>query len=221
MTGAKSGQTRDRILFAAAEVLSNKGYSATRLSEIAATADLRAPAVYYYFASRHELIAEVMTVGQARLREHVVSALDCLPADTDPLGRLCAAAAAHLEVELELSHFATAVTRNTGQLPDDIRARLRDDSRAYSRLWNRLIEDAYQAGQVRDDLNRRAAVKLVMSALNGAPEWWDRSQGPLSDLMSTAESLIRHGLGRIPPSTNPLPDTHAPEAGELTKEPIT
>lgn len=219
MTSTKSVPTRDRILFAAAEVLSNKGYSATRLSEIAATAELRAPAVYYYFPSRHELIAEVMTVGQARLREHVVTALDNLAPDTEPLERLCTAAAAHLEVELELSHFATAVTRNTGQLPEDIRARLRDDSRAYSRLWNQLIDAAYDAGQIREDLNRRATVKLVMGALNGTPEWWDRSQGPLSDLVATTQSLIRHGLGQVPQSTIPVIPTRVPGAGESAKDP--
>ncbi len=198
MISSKSETTRERILFSAAEVLSRKGYSATRLGEIAAGADLRAPAVYYYFSSRHELISEVMAVGQSRLREHVMDALQELPSDVAPIDRICAAAAAHLEVELELSHFAMAVTRNTGQLPDDIHARLREESRAYSALWRALIENAYNAGQIRDDLDRRAAIKLVLGALNGAPEWWNRSRGPLADLISTAQSVIKYGLGKAP-----------------------
>lgn len=209
MTGTKSESTRERILFAAAEVLSNKGYSATRLNEIAATADLRAPAVYYYFSSRHELIAEVMAVGQARLREHVVAALADLSPETGPLDRLCAAAAAHLEVGLELSHFVTAVTRNTGQLPEDVRARLRDDSRAYSQLWRELIESAHDAGQIRDDLDRRAVVKLVMGALNSTPEWWQRSEGSLAQLISTVQSMLRHGLGAVPRPDSPPGQSHA------------
>lgn len=199
--GGKSEATRERILFATAKVLSRKGYSATRLSDIAATANLRAPAVYYYFASRHDLISEVMAAGQARLREYVVSVLEALPAETDPMNRICAAAAAHLEVELELSDFATAVTRNTGQLPDDIRARLREDSQAYSRLWRELIESAHHAGQVRADLDRRAAIKLIMRALNWTPEWWNHSQGSIDELIATMQSLIRHGLG---PITDPV-----------------
>ncbi|AII10957.1 TetR/AcrR family transcriptional regulator [Rhodococcus opacus] len=197
MSSSKSEATRERILFAAAEVLSRKGFSATRLGEIAAAADLRTPAIYYYFPSRHELISEVMAVGQSRLREHVTNALAELSPDVTPMDRICAAAAAHLEVELELSHFSTAVTRNTGQLPDDIHTRLRDDSRAYSALWRELIENAHEAGQI-DDLDRRAAIKLVMGALNWTPEWWNRSQGSLADLVATAQSLIRHGLGPVP-----------------------
>lgn len=195
MSSGKSEATRERILFAAAQVLSHRGYSATKLSEIAAAADLRAPAIYYYFDSRHDLISEVMAVGQSRLCEYVTTALDQLPPETEPIEQICAAAAAHLEVALELSDFATAVTRNTGQLPDDIRARLRDDSRAYSKLWRELIERAHEAGQIRPDLNRRTAIKLVMGALNWTPEWWRPSDGNLDELVDTAQSLIRHGLG--------------------------
>lgn len=201
MSGDRSETTRERILFAAAQVLSRRGYSATKLNEIASLADLRAPAIYYYFDSRHELISEVMAVGQSRLREHVTAALLELPPQTDPLEIICAAAAAHLEVALELSDFATAVTRNTGQLPDDIRARLREESRAYSTLWSELIEQAHDAGQIRSDLNRRSAIKLVMGALNWTPEWWHRSDDDLSELVSTAQSLIRHGLG-VPQEVN-------------------
>lgn len=192
----KSEATRERLLFAAAEVLSRKGYSETRLVDIAEAAGLRAPAMYYYFSSRHDLIAEVMTVGQSRLREHVFTALEALPSDTDPMDRICTAVAAHLEVELELSHFATAVTRNTGQLPDDIRQRLREDGRAYSDLWRELIQQAHSTGQIRPELDLRAARKLVIGALNWTPEWWRRSDGALLDLIATAQSIVRHGLGR-------------------------
>lgn len=139
---AKSSKTRERILSAAAQVLSVKGYSETRLSDIAEIAELRAPAVYYYFASRDELISEVMAVGQHRLREHVESALSALPEDTEPMDRICVAVQAHLQVELELSDFATAVTRNLGQLPDEARSRLRAEGGEYITLWRQLLEQA-------------------------------------------------------------------------------
>lgn len=196
-SGRKSEATQERLLFAAAEVLSRKGVSETRLTDIAEVAGLRAPAVYYYFASRYELISEVMSVGQTRLREHVAAVLDALPAETNPMDRICAAVAAHLEVELELSNFATAVTRNTGQLPDSIRERLRKDSHAYSTLWRELMDAAFTAGQIRADLDLRTARKLVIGALNWAPEWWRGSDGSLADLVATTQSLVRHGLSPV------------------------
>ncbi|MBH0776733.1 TetR/AcrR family transcriptional regulator [Nocardia bovistercoris] len=212
--GADSGpDTRARILAAAAKVLSTKGYSETRLADIAVLAELRAPAVYYYFASRDELIAEVMAVGQHRLRSHVESALAALPAETGPMDRICAAIEAHLGVELHLSDFATAVTRNLGQLPDDIRDRLRAESGAYNALWRDLLDAARAAGVVRPDLDLAAARMLLMGALNWTPEWWNPRVGPLTTLVVTAQCLVRHGLG-LPGAGQPEPDASPTTEGE-------
>ena len=56
--GSKSARTRDRILDAAAHVLSRKGYAGTRLTDVADRAAIQAPAIYYYFPSRDDLIEE-------------------------------------------------------------------------------------------------------------------------------------------------------------------
>ena len=69
-TGSKSARTRERILDAAAHVLSRKGYAGTRLSDVADQAEIQAPAIYYYFPSRDDLIEEVMWSGIAHMREH-------------------------------------------------------------------------------------------------------------------------------------------------------
>lgn len=189
---AESATTRERILVAAARVLSMKGYSETRLSDIAELAELRSPAIYHYFDSREALIAEVMAVGQRRLREHVESALYAHMAATE---RICHAVRAHLQVELQLSEFATAVTRNLGQLPGDMRDHLRDEGGEYILLWRRLLEEARHAGAIRPDLDLGAARMLIMGALNWTPEWWDPEQGPLSTVIETAQNLVCHGLG--------------------------
>lgn len=197
-----SPATRDRILAAAARILSEKGYSGTRLTDIAQYAGLRAPALYYYFSSREALIGEVMAVGQLRLREHVEQALDALPPDTRPMDRIAAAVRAHLEVELQLSEFATAVTRNLGQLPDSVRGPLRSASSEYIALWRGLLESARACGEIRPGLDLRAARMLVMGALNWTPEWWNPRLGPLDGVIETAQSLVRHGLG----TRRPCPD---------------
>ena len=68
---SKSARTRSRILNAAAHVLSVKGYAGTRLSDVAEYAELQAPAIYYYFPSREDLIEEVMYAGIADMRRHL------------------------------------------------------------------------------------------------------------------------------------------------------
>lgn len=191
---AKSSRTRERILDAAAHVLSKKGYSGTRLGDIAEQAQLQAPAIYYYWPSREALIEEVMWVGLQRLHQYVTETLESLPADTPPMDRISTAIEAHLQVALELSDFATAIIRNSGQIPEEIRTRQSSEDAKYGTLWRGLIRDADAAGEIRADLDPRTAQRLVIGALNWAAEWWDPARDSIGVTVSTAQSLVRHGL---------------------------
>jgi len=193
-TASKSSRTRERILDAAAHVLSRKGYAGTRLGDIADQAQLQAPAIYYYFGSREELIEEVMWTGAQRVREHVTKVLDELPDDTSPMDRICAAVEAHLHLELELSDFATALIRNSGQMPEHLRTRQLAEEAAYGKLWRTLIRDLDEEGQLRPDLDPRTAQLLVIGALNWAAEWWNPKRDTYETVLRTAQSLVRHGL---------------------------
>lgn len=191
---SKSARTRARILDAAAHVLSSKGFAGTRLSDVAEHADIQAPAIYYYFASREDLIEEVMYCGVAELRKHVQEALDRLPPETSPLDRIMAAVEAHLRHELEISDYATASIRNSGQVPKHLRTRQLKEELSYGRVWRRLFDNALAEGQIRADLDPRYAQLLVLGALNWAAEWRDPRRDSVDSIVVNAQSLIRHGL---------------------------
>jgi AcrR family transcriptional regulator len=188
----KSARTRQRILDATARVLSLKGYAGTRLADIAEQAEVQAPAIYYYWPSREDVIEEVMWTGIARMRAHVRAALDALPPETGPLDRIDAAVEAHLRHMLEISDYARAAIRNSAQLPDAIRTRQLAEADRYGELWRALIADA--AAELRSGLDPRAARMLILGALNWAVEWWNPRRGSLTTLVQTAQSLVRHGL---------------------------
>jgi len=88
---SKAARTRVRILDAAAHVLSIKGYAGTRLCDVASSAEVAAPAIYYYFSSRDDLIEEVMYAGIADMRVHLRKSLDALPPGTPMLERILVA----------------------------------------------------------------------------------------------------------------------------------
>jgi TetR/AcrR family transcriptional regulator, cholesterol catabolism regulator len=193
-TGSKSARTRERILDAAAHVLSRKGYAGTRLSDVADQAEIQAPAIYYYFPSRDDLIEEVMWTGIALMREHVTKVLAALPSGADPLERIDAAVEAHLRYSLEISDYTTASIRNAGQVPENIAIRYAAEASLYGDTWRKLLQDADNAGLLRSDLEPRAARMLVLGALNWAAEWWNPRRGSLEVVVRTAQSLVRHGL---------------------------
>ncbi len=150
---SKAAQTRSRILDAAAHVLSVKGYAGLRLTDVAEKAELQAPAIYYYYRSRDDLIEEVMWVGIADMRQHVTAVLDALPPEASPMERLLAAVEAHLRHALEISDYTTASIRNAGQVPLTIRKRQIREEEQYGEVWRRLINDLARAGELRDDLD--------------------------------------------------------------------
>lgn len=198
---SKSARTRSRILDAAAHVLSVKGYAGTRLSDVAEYAELQAPAIYYYFPSREDLIEEVMYAGIADMRKHLRDALDALPPETPPIDKIMAAVEAHLRHELELSDYASASIRNAGQLPERLRARQLKEEAAYGRIWRRLFDEARADGQLGDDLDARLAQLLVIGALNWCVEWFDPRRSSVDTVVRNAQVLVRNGLSPTPPTS--------------------
>jgi len=194
-TGSKSARTRERILDAAAHVLSRKGYAGTRLADVADQAEIQAPAIYYYFPSREDLIEEVMWSGIEHMREHLAEVLAALPPDADPLDRIDAAVEAHLRYSLESSDYTTASIRNAGQVPAALRIRYSAEAARYGDMWRKLLQDADNAGSLRAELDPMAARMLVLGALNWAAEWWNPRRGSLDVVVRTAQSMVRHGLG--------------------------
>ena len=194
---SKSARTRRRILNAAAHVLSVKGYAGTRLSDVAEYAELQAPAIYYYFPSRDDLIEEVMYAGIAEMREYLRGALGALPPQTSSMDRILAAVEAHLRHELELSDYASASIRNAGQIPDRLRARQLKEEAAYGRIWRRLFDEAAANGQLRSDLDARLAQLLVIGALNWSAEWFDPRRSSVDTVVFNAQVLVRNGLSPV------------------------
>lgn len=196
----KSARTQERIRAAAAQVLSERGIATARLGDIAAAAGVQAPAIYYYYASREELIEDVIRLGQIGTESRVTQALDELDTDTPALEKICVAVEAHLRALHELSDYTTAAVRNVGQMPTEMRERMRADQRRYGRVWKRLFEQARDQGELRPGLDLRTAQLLVIGALNWTPEWWAESSVPLETLVTTARELTRRGLAADPPS---------------------
>ena len=190
----KSARTRVRILDAAARVLSDKGYAGMRLSDVADVAELQAPAIYYYFSSREDLIEEVMWVGLADMREFVETALADATGDATPMDRLLIAVEVHLRHELEISDYATASIRNAGQLPEKIRERRDAEEKKYGAIWRGLVKDLADSGGLRDDLDPYVAQMLVMGTINWSAEWWRPGRVAVDRVVANAQSYVRSAL---------------------------
>jgi AcrR family transcriptional regulator len=203
-----------RILDAAAHVLSVQGFAGTRLTDVAEYAEIQAPAIYYYFSSREDLIEEVMYCGISDMRKHLQKTLDALPSDTTPMDRIMTAVEAHLRHELELSDYTTASIRNSGQIPERLSTRQKREEAAYGRIWQGLFADALADGEINPGLDVRLARMLVMGALSWAAEWWNPRRGSVEAIVANAQLLVRNGLGAASTSSAPARKVAAKSAAQ-------
>jgi TetR/AcrR family transcriptional regulator, cholesterol catabolism regulator len=190
---AKSEATRLRVLDAAARVLAREGYSGTRLTDVAREADIQAPAIYYYFASREDLIDEVAESGAATLLGSVRSAVAALDGG-DVQARIDAAAEAHLRFTMDEPVLARIVLRNADQFPAEPEFRHVATMQRYHRLWSGLLRDAQRAGLLDDDLDLTVTRHLTLGALNSALDWWVPGRTSATKVVEQTKVLLRGGL---------------------------
>ncbi|GAA4920220.1 TetR family transcriptional regulator [Actinomycetospora succinea] len=190
----KSARTRRRVVDAAAHVLLRRGYAGTRLSDVAEVAQVQAPAIYYYFSSRDELIDEAVAVGLDRAQSLVTEALAQAPAGLPAIDRLAIAVAAHLRTLLTHSDHAAAAVRTVPQLPEAMRERHRQAQRDYLAVWRGLVAEVRDDGDLDPALDPGTALMVVLGALNWTAEWWDPARGSLEGVIDAAQRLVRDGL---------------------------
>ena len=84
-----NGSVRHRLLTAATELFTQKGYSATTVREIVATAGVTKPTLYYYFRNKEGIYVELMQEGFSKLDNLLATSLGDRGSASQKLLRLC------------------------------------------------------------------------------------------------------------------------------------
>jgi AcrR family transcriptional regulator len=172
----KSDRTRQEILDATASSLATVGYTATTVKSIAESIGMQDASIYYHFASKDELVGQVLDIGTSLAVDAVDRALAGLPDEHDPREALRVAIVAHAEAVLGGGDYPRANVRSFGQLPPELVVRHRKGHRDYGQIWTRLIDDGVESGALRSDLNRSVARLIIIGALCWAIEWFDAGE---------------------------------------------
>jgi AcrR family transcriptional regulator len=175
----ESEATRETLLRLAARAFGTQGYSATTMRGIAEQAGIEAASIYYHFASKEELVDEVMAHGARRIVEHVERHLNAQPPAADAEARLRAAVRGHMSALLEFGDYAMAHGRLLAQLPDGARERQVARRQDYQQLWQSLLSDLRAEGRIRADVDLALARVFLLGAINTSQVWFDPRKGAL------------------------------------------
>jgi AcrR family transcriptional regulator len=186
--------TRERILLEAARLFRHHGYAATTLREIADAAHIKAGSIYYHFASKEEILGDVLDKGIQAVSDAVRERIEALPAGASFRDRIAAGIEGHLWGLLHNGDFTSANIRIYGQIPTSAKNRHRVVRRAYADLWDRLFEGAMASGELRSDSSAGVIRLFVLGALNWTVEWYNPQRGSYQDFSRQLTEIVFNGV---------------------------
>jgi len=136
----KRGRRIQEILAVAAELFGERGYAAVSLDDVAERLDVTKGSLYYYFASKDELVsAAIETLGRAW-----TGRLAALPTDGPPAQRLRALVREHVTVAVREHPTTLRLFLVPDDWPPPQRAAIKELRRWHDRLFRDVIEEGAQ-----------------------------------------------------------------------------
>lgn len=186
--------TRWSILDAAAKLFRHQGYSGASLRDVAAAVGMKAGSLYHHFASKEEIVVEVLNIGVQRVADEVRQAVSALPATAKPEELVATAIAAHLRALHESGDYTSANVRIFGQLPHRVRAGHAEVRLSYEAYWIELLERCRKSGRLAGTWDAVLVRNFLLGALNASLEWFDPARGRVEPVAEAMARLVLNGL---------------------------
>jgi AcrR family transcriptional regulator len=194
----KRGRRMQEILATAAELFGERGYEAVSLEDVAERLDVTKGSLYYYFASKDELVtAAIETLGN-----EWTARLERLPEAQDgpPARRLRALIHEHVRIAVCEYPAALRLFLVPQSWPEAQRDRIKELRRQHDRLFRRIVEDGVASGAfVVTGVD--TVLQCMHAAMSQAPVWCADLAGEALDhaIGELADTLMML-VGEMPPA---------------------
>lgn len=190
-----NGQTvPERLVEVALRLFAEKGFEGTSVQDVVATAGVTKGAMYHYFDSKEDLLAEIY----ARVLRLQMERLEAFVHQDAPVTeRLFAAAADVVVTTIEHLDSTTVFFRSLHQLSAEKAAEVRRERRRYHEVFRAMVLAGQQAGELRDDVSADLVVDYFFGSVHHLPMWW-KADGRLAaaEVGSTFATLLLDSLRR-------------------------
>ena len=162
----KADDTRKRILHAARQVFSERGYDGATFQAIAVRADLTRPAINHYFSSKRVLYREVVYQTNKLV---VMASIERAERETTLMGRLTAFISAAVLANSENPSASAFLVTNVleSQRHPELSATENDAVRISREFLMRVVNDAIGRGEIAADIDASALVETLLVVLCG------------------------------------------------------
>lgn len=195
---AKADETRKRILQAAREVFSERGYEGTTFQGVAQRADLTRPAINHYFSSKRALYRAVVQ----QTNELVVAAgMESARRETTLMGRLTAFIynAMHVNIENPSTSAFMVTAALESQRHPELRLTENDLVPTSRDFLTWVVDDAIRRGEVAPDTDASALVETLLVVLCGTGFYagYLRGHPKMEAVIEMLRKLLEGALWRV------------------------
>lgn len=190
----KSALSRMQILDAAAQLFRRQGYSETTLRQIAKAAGMQAGSIYYHFGSKDEIVDEVLATGMKDIYKLVEKTVASLGEEMSYRERIERGMIAHLDLLLTKGDYFSSNIRLYGQIPDALKPKHLHLRQRYGRLWDQILRQAQEAGEIRPDIKIVPLRMFILGALNWTMEWFDPHRYSVGDFARQINAVVFDGI---------------------------
>lgn len=182
---------RHRIMDEAATLFLRGGYEATSLRHIADAAGMKAGSLYYHFASKDELLTEILRRGIDVMQ----TAFDEAATSADaPIGRLGAHVRAHLAALYENGPYTAVHVVTFRTAPEPVRSEIVPIRDAYEARWTELLLELQRSGELAAEVDVQLARLVLFGAMNSSIEWFDPRRGELDRFARAITDQFWNGI---------------------------
>jgi TetR/AcrR family transcriptional regulator, cholesterol catabolism regulator len=180
---------RDLILGTAGRLFAERGFFNTTTRDIADEVGIKSGSLYHHFASKEEMVDQIIRDYNQDLMAGSINAVDGVP----PLEGLRRLVETVIQM-IERNRVAAAILRNDGvhlrQLPRF--AYLDEVAQQIHEIWLGVIEDGKREGQVRHDVDSDVIYRFILDSLSN----WNSPRGSvgLEEMSEFYIGLIFEGV---------------------------
>jgi TetR/AcrR family acrAB operon transcriptional repressor len=199
-TKEEAEQTRRDLLDAALLVFGKAGYSAARLSDVAAEAKVTRGAIYHHFKNKAELFRALVSEKGAGANAAFQALAAAGGTPRELLERQLTGMIEYVETDDEYRatiELAATKTEMTDELKDYARD-VRRSRRMLASYFESLLREGIKLGEFREDLEVEDAAVMLVGLMNGLGLIWIQDSRAFS-LAERARSIVNTVLTGLEP----------------------
>jgi TetR/AcrR family acrAB operon transcriptional repressor len=183
--------TKQNLLVAGLEVFSRKGYSATRVEDIAKQANVTTGAIYHHFGGKSELYIALVEQSDAKANRLAQQVIEEGGTPATMLRRLLVRLFQFLEEDREYRAVVELFMNKTEMVPElaAISEQIPVGRRLLAQFISNLIKEGVDSGEFQSSISPDTAALALVGFMNGMGLIWVQDQEHFS-ISERAEDFV-------------------------------